>query len=456
MRRWSLRSRLFVLIVLPLVVVAALAAIVRFFMAERISARLYDNTLLAVALTISRDVVLSEGDMLAEQLLDRLTNSLGDPVYYRIVGPGGRFVTGYSTAPEKQPGIVIERGIPAFYDSEVLGEPVRVVRLEEFISEPQFGGWVTVEVWQTVTERERLSLLLVYQSIAIMGVVILAAALLVWYGIRIGLRPLTNLEDAVRQRSPDDLRPIRRAIPEEIHSLVASMNALFTRLQQAFAERDAFIADAAHQLRNPVAAIQAQAESLATAPSENEMRRRVSVLSDTARHVSRLTQQLLTLERLRIGLQGRRHAPLDLQEMATNVIAHAAARPHEPEVRFEYAVSGTPYTAEGDPVLIEEALHNLVDNAVRYGCTDGGRVCLSIDFAATGVTIAVADDGPGIPAGMHERVFDRFFRGAQQGQDGSGLGLPIARSIAEAHGGSLELDHVARGTRLVLHLPRTA
>lgn len=99
MNRWSLRSRLFVLIILPLIAVACLAGAARYVMAEKMSQRLYDDTLLVVALTISRDVILNEGDVLTEQLLDSLTKSLGDPVYYRIEGPDGRFVTGYSDAP---------------------------------------------------------------------------------------------------------------------------------------------------------------------------------------------------------------------------------------------------------------------------------------------------------------------------------------------------------------------
>ncbi|MGB5559990.1 MAG: sensor histidine kinase N-terminal domain-containing protein, partial [Paracoccaceae bacterium] len=158
MNHWSLRSRLFFLIILPLILVASIAAVARYVMAERMSERLYDNTLLTVALTISRDVVLSEGDVLTEQLLDALTNALGDPVYYRIEGPEGRFVTGYSDAPPLPDAAEVEPGIPFFYDAVSLGDPVRVVTLREFIAEPQFGGWVTVDVWQTVNQRDALSL----------------------------------------------------------------------------------------------------------------------------------------------------------------------------------------------------------------------------------------------------------------------------------------------------------
>ena len=217
----SLRSRLFLLIIAPLLVIAALAAVVRYTLAEQTSRGLYDDTLLVVALTISRDVVLSEGDILAEQLLDRLTTALGDPVYYRISGPEGRFVTGYSDPPTVPDGIDVTSGRPVFFDAVSLGEPVRAVVLREFISEPQFGGWVTVEVWQTVAQRDALSYLLLRQSVILMAVVISAAALLVWFGINIDLRPLTDLRDAVEQRSQDDLGPIRRPVPREVAVAIA-------------------------------------------------------------------------------------------------------------------------------------------------------------------------------------------------------------------------------------------
>ncbi len=453
MKAWSLRSRLFLLVICPLVFVAGVAGVARFVLAERMSEKLYDHTLLTVALTISRDVILSEGDMLAEQLLDRLTNSLGDPVYYRIVGPDGRFVTGYSDAPERPEGVHEERGVPVFFDADVLGQRVRAVTLEEFIAEPQFGGWVTVDVWQTVRQREQLSLLLVYQSFAIMGVVIFAAALLFWFGIRLGLMPLTDLQDAVEMRSPDDLRPIRRVLPIEIRSLVSAMNALFGRLERAFAQRDAFIADAAHQLRNPVAAMQAQIESLATARSDEDRQRRIAGLIDTARQTGRLTQQLLIMEKARNGIAGERRTAVDIVELARSVTSKVAERTVGQQLDLSFSLAGTPVPVLGDAVLVEEALQNLVDNAIRYGAREGGTVSVAVTFTEHAVELSVTDDGPGIPQEHRDRIFDRFFRGNEKDQRGSGLGLSITRSIAEAHGGSVELEPVEVGTRIVLKLP---
>lgn len=453
MNSWSLRSRLFVLIVLPLIVIAAFASIARYMMAERMSERLYDNTLLAVALTISRDVVLSEGDVLAEQLLDELTKALGDPVYYQVTGPDGRFVTGYSNPPQMPEDAKITRGVPYFYDAVVLGQPVRAVVLQEFISEPQFGGWVTVEVWQTVFQRDALSLQLLTQAVILMTTVIVSAALLVWFGINRGLRPLLKLREAVALRSPDDLGPIRRKVPREVRSLVTAMNALFSRLSEAFALRDAFISDAAHQLRNPIAAIQAQAEAATTAPNEAELRSRVAELADTARRTGRLTQQLLSMEKAR-----GRGASVQLKDTdLTRLVGDLARRSAETALRKGVAVSldvqGRARPVPVDAVMIGEAVENILDNALRYGCPDGGEVNIALTYGPDSVTITVADTGPGIPAEHRNRVFDRFYRLVDDTTGGCGLGLAIVQKVAEAHNGTARIGDPQSGAVVEMTLP---
>ncbi|MGO4916154.1 sensor histidine kinase N-terminal domain-containing protein [Pseudogemmobacter sp. W21_MBD1_M6] len=453
MNSWSLRSRLFVLIVLPLIVIAAFASIARYMMAERMSERLYDNTLLAVALTISRDVVLSEGDVLAEQLLDELTKALGDPVYYQVTGPDGRFVTGYSNPPQMPKDAKVTRGVPYFYDAVVLGQPVRAVVLQEFISEPQFGGWVTVEVWQTVFQRDALSLQLLTQAIILMTTVIASAALLVWFGINRGLRPLLKLREAVALRSPDDLGPIRRKVPREVRSLVTAMNALFSRLSEAFALRDAFISDAAHQLRNPIAAIQAQAEAATTAPNEAELRSRVAELADTARRTGRLTQQLLSMEKAR-----GRGASVQLKDTdLTRLVGDLARRSAETALRMGVSVSldvrGQARPVPVDAVMIGEAVENLLDNALRYGCPAGGEVNIDLVYDPDSVTIRVADTGPGIPPEHRNRVFDRFYRIADDTTGGCGLGLAIVQKVAEAHNGTAQIGAGETGAAVEMILP---
>ncbi|GGE13255.1 two-component system, OmpR family, sensor histidine kinase TctE [Gemmobacter megaterium] len=434
--RLSLRGRLFALLILPLVIVAVAASFARYHAANRLSQELYDNTLLVVALTISRDVVISEGDMLTEQLLEDLTSALGDPVYYRITGPGGSFVTGYSDPPALPDGASLAGGEPFFFDSVSLGRPVRAVALREFISEPQFGGWVVVEVWQNVGQRIALSRELVIQSMLLLGSVLLTAVLILWFGIQLGLKPLLDLREAIGQRSADDLRPIRRWVPPELRPLVQTTNSLFDRLTQAFALRDGFISDAAHQMRNPVAAIQSQAEAAISAPNEQALRARVADLAESARATSRLTSQLLSLERVRGRSLKVLVQQVDLVALVRNRVRAFAEAQLRRGVDVAFSVIGTPRPVECDPVLIEELVANLLDNAAKYALHPGGHLDVSITLDPQSVSLRFRDDGPGVPPDQCERIFDRFHRLDEDQSRGCGLGLAIVTDVAKAHGGT--------------------
>lgn len=441
------------LLIIPLFMVAAAAAAARFVVAERLSQRLYDNTLLVVALTISRDVVISEGDILTENLLDELTHALGDPVFYRVTGPGGSFVTGYSDPPDLPSDADLMGATPHFFDAVSLGQPVRAVALREFISEPQFGGWVTVEVWQNVTQRAALSKQLLAQSLMILGTLIATAAMILWFGIQLGLKPLLDLREAISIRSPDDLRPIRRWVPPELRSVVDTTNSLLLRLSKAFSIRDTFISDAAHQMRNPIAAIQSQAEAALTAGSEPVLRQRVAEVATSARAAGRLTNQLLLVERVR-GRSLRSHVQaVDLVELISKRVRHFAEGQFDRDVAVSFGVDGNPRPVTCDPVMVEEMLVNLLDNAAAYGLAPGGNLDVKLEFTALGVSLVLQDDGPGIAPEHMNRVFDRFFRIEAGHDSGCGLGLSIVADIAAAHGGTATCTPVDCGARFTIYLP---
>ena len=441
------------MIILPLIVIAAIAVSVRYVIADRTSKRLYDNTLHAVALAISRDIVLSEGDILAKDLLDSLVGVLGDPIYYRVVGPDGRFIAGYFREPIADRPVREVSNDPLFYDATYYDEPVRALVFREYIVEPTFGGWVTVQVWQTVRQRSALSFRLVEISGYMMAIIIVTAGLVVWFGINLGLEPLMSLREAIALRSPDDLSPIRRPVPNEVSNLVAAMNALFTRLSKAFAERDAFISDAAHQLRNPIAGILAQAEAAENAPDHDELRSRVGQVGEAARRTSRLTTQLLSLERARGQASSQRKSELNLTQIAENALARFAPEALKRGVSVSFETRGERVPLRGDPILINEAIENLIDNALRYGIRDKGELYVSLSFEKKYAKLTVRDYGPGIPERSRDQIFNRFFRASEDGIDGCGLGLAIVKEIAENHNGEVRLADTEKGACFELILP---
>ncbi|MEM7042351.1 MAG: sensor histidine kinase [Pseudomonadota bacterium] len=450
----SLRNRLFLMIVLPLIVIGTIASVIRHQIATDNAKQLYDNTLRTVAKAISRDVVLSEGDVLAEELLEELTDALGDAIYYRVVGPDGRFIAGYSRQPAPNGSIGPIESVPQFFDATYYDDPVRAVIFREFISEPEIGGWVTVQVWQTVRQRHAHSLRLAILSAAFMATIILAAGAVVWFGINLGLRPLLELRNAVSLRSPDDLRPIQRPIPPEVSSLVEAINSLFARLSAAFSAREALISNAAHQLRNPIAGLQAQAEAAESSPTEPELRARVADIAEAARRASRLTQQLLSLEKASGQKSDHRDGALDLQEITTGALKRHAPDALRRGVSISFDSLGAPFELRGDPIMLSEALDNLIDNGLRYGCNDGGELSIKLTFGEEAVQLDVRDQGPGVPTLERERIFERFHRASDDSIEGCGLGLSIVRQIAKRHGGDICLAETPRGASFSLSLPR--
>jgi two-component system sensor histidine kinase TctE len=442
------------MIVLPLIGIGIIASIIRHQIATENAEKLYDKTLHTVAKTISRDVVLSEGDVLAEELLEELTDALGDPIYYRVQGPDGRFVAGYSRKPVPDEPHGPPTNAPHFFDGAYYDDPIRGVIFREFISEPEFGGWVTVEVWQTTSQRESHSLRLAGLTAAFMAVIILAAGAVVWFGINLGLRPLLELKEAVSARSPNDLKPIKRPIPPEVNSLVLAMNGLFERLSKAFAERDVLISNAAHQLRNPIAGIQAQAEAAETAPNESELRARVASVAEAARRASRLTQQLLSLEKTRGQRADEPIDDVDMEKLSTEVLKRHAPDALRRGVSITFGREGEAFKLRGNPIMLGEALDNLIDNGLRYGCAKGGELSIHLNFGDDVVRLDVRDQGPGVPASERDRIFERFHRASDDAVDGCGLGLSIVRQVAERHGGHIRLAEAPKGAKFCLTLPR--
>jgi two-component system, OmpR family, sensor histidine kinase TctE len=460
-RAVSLRVRLFALIVLPLVLVAVAAGAVRYSLALDLSQRLYDETLKVVAHAVAREVVLTQGDVLADALAESLVGALGDPIFYRVSAADGRLITGYTDAPVPPGGLDLPGGQAVFFSARYNGRAVRAVVMREFISDPEFDGWTTVQVWQTVSRREELGARLLLESAVLLAAVLGAAAVLVWIGITLGLRPLTDLRDAVARRTEHDLQPIRRPVPPEAVPLVATINALFARLTAEFDRRDAFIGLAAHQLRNPVAAIQAQAEAALAAPDPADRTARLRDLTAAAGRLSRITRQLLRHDRATQAPgagDGRVVAPqADLAAVAAEVTRRHALRAVQAGVELSFDAAPGPLPVAADPVLLAEAVDNLIDNALNYGAARGGMLAVAVCVADGQASLSVTDTGPGIPDAAREAVFDRFVRLAEDGGQGCGLGLPIARAIARAAGGDLILDRAwSQGCRMRLDLPLKA
>ncbi|GGA38554.1 sensor histidine kinase [Pelagibacterium lentulum] len=452
----SLRTRLFVLIVVPLILVALASSGVRYWSAQGMSKDLYDDTLKVVAHAVAREVVLTKGDLLTDALLDSLVGALGDPIYYQVRAADGRFVTGYFDAPVPEADLDLPGGTPVFFDAQYHNRPVRAVILREFIADPDFDGWTTVQVWQTVSQRQALSLSLLGESAINLFLMVIAAAVLVWFGINRGLGPLTDLREAVALRNENELSPIRRGVPPEVAPLVETINTLFARLREELARRNAFIGNAAHQLRNPVAAIQAQAESALGTTDPAQRIERLQDLAEAARRLSRISHQLLNFDIAAEGRGGASSKPAEFSGMVAEVARRHVPRALSAGVDMELEPAAEPLMVAGNGVMLQEAIDNLIDNALKYGCPKGSRLSLVVRSDDGDAVLTVSDSGPGVPPHAHEMIFDRFVRLAEDGDNGCGLGLSIVRAIAQAAGGSASIVPTQNGCTVELRLPVVA
>ena len=325
-KTFSLRSRLLFVIIIPLLIIVSIGTVALYFDSQKKSQEIFDNLLHTISQVILRDAVLRDGDLLTEQLLETLTDSLNDQIFYQVRDETNTLFVGYSNPPELPTKTDIKPYQPIYYDSIYRDQDVRVIFSREFISTKDIPGWVNIYVWQTRLGQKELLLELASDAFVTMLIMLLSTGLCVWFGVQFGLQPLLELQAAIRKRSADDISEIKRSVPTEVSSLLKSMNSLFSQLRQAFTEKDDFIANAAHQLRNPIAGIQSQAEAAERSKNLESMRSRVKDVAEAAKKTSRLTQQLLSMEHISQRSIKSEFKRLNLVKLTQEVLTKFALR----------------------------------------------------------------------------------------------------------------------------------
>ncbi len=266
------------------------------------------------------------------------------------------------------------------------------------------------------------------------------ALLLAWIGVYRGLKPLTDLAAQIEARDQNNLSPVPQSgLPRETRVLVARINALLARLSNAMRAQKRFVADAAHQLRTPLAAVLLHAERAERAPDTPSEREALRALHRSVERAARLSQQLLALARTDPeAVSAIELKPIDLTTLARRVGEEWIPRALERDIDFGLAVPDDPVSVVGDERLLSELLSNLIDNALRYGNAQG-HVTLMVE-AGSPARLSVQDDGPGIPLDERTRIFERFYRIPSGTGEGCGLGLAIVEEIARLHGATVEVS----------------
>lgn len=414
--------------------------------ATRVSDRVLAGSALAIAerVTVNEDVGLQVD--IPYSALEMLASTAQDRVFYRVDGPLG-FITGY---PDLVPAPTDPEG-QGFADGTHAGEAIRIITLASTVSTGVESIPFAVTVAESTLARRELTRSILLRSALRLSGMILGAALIVWIAVPLALRPLHRLGEAIAARSPDDLSPIRDRVPAEVEGLVEAVNSFMARLATALDGLRNFTGNASHQLRTPLAVLRTQMALAGRAETPQDLRRAVAKGDAALAHAERVLAQLLLLARVDAASGQGTWQVVDLSPLARDVTGEAI--PRAAEAGIDLGFEGAPAAVTAQPVLLAEALANLIDNALAYAGR-GAVVTVSVRPDGPEAVLAVADDGPGIPAGAHARLGGRFARGSAAAE-GLGLGLAIVAEIAALFGGRLVLADgpEGRGLRAELRWP---
>jgi two-component system sensor histidine kinase TctE len=453
----SLRSRLLFWISGPLLALWAMSTLIDHDIAKGFVNLNYDRALLDTALDLGRNVRESGNQLyldLPQPVIEMLISGEQGRFYYRANGPGGEYITGDPDLPDPPPEAHNDR--VTYYDALFRNEPLRAVALRVPIRPGSGKGTILIQVAERTALRDNFARQIMLRMMLPQGILVLLSTLAVWFGVGIGLRALTAMRREIENRSHVDLSPIdETSAPAEVQPLVRAMNDLLSRLSAALAAQQRFIADAAHQLRTPVAALKMQAELAARQVRDGEAAATLQHLHTAADHAARLVGQLLTLARAEPGShRSVMRQPVALMSLARDITREWVPRALTRSIDLGFDDASAAATISADSFLIHEMLNNLIDNAIQY-TPAGGRVTVRVRQQDGHAMLEVEDDGPGIPVEEREKVFERFYRMPGGAPEGCGLGLAIVREIVQGHQATVTVQSGAggRGTCMTVTFP---
>jgi len=450
----SLLRQLLAWLLVPLVALLALNALLSYRAAVSAANEAHDRLLLASVRAIADRVALVDERVEVDVpyvALELFESRSQERIFYRVASKAGATITGYDDLP--LPKRVPDNEQPVFYRALYRDEPVYFAALSKPLYDPQGLGPVLIQVGETPEARDALSREILLDSLARQGLLIVAAALVVWAGLRFGLRPMLRLRDSIARRAPSDLTPIDpREVQGEVRPLIDALNLHAERLDALIAARRRFLDDASHQLRTPLAALKTQVDfSLGEAP-ESDRQQLLHDIRQTTEQTIRLVNQLLVLARAEPqGVPGTEMAAVDMVDLARATTAELVPNARRKQIDLGFEADTHPAPVNGNRLLLHELIVNLVDNAIRY-TQAGGAVTVAVTPRDGAVVLEVSDNGPGIPEQERGRVFERFYRGSTASDHGSGLGLAIVQDICRSHGARIELGDAAGGRGLSIRI----
>ncbi len=445
----SIRQKLLnwlLILLLPLLLLGTVSA---YYLATYFANLAYDRALFRVALALADQVEVKAGKMvvdLPDSTLDLIEYDKDDYIYYQVQDPNHRVVIGEDKL--TPPKILPSAGRHVYYDAEFNQKLLRLVAFSlplnvvDVVSNTSSKRNATILIGETTTKRD----IMAHDIVAIMLIpqilLLILVTFLVNLGIKRGLISLEKLKDLISRRLPTDTHPLaEHDAPQELQPLLHAMNDLLIKEKSAVEERRHFLANAAHQLKTPLAGLKIQAEAALREHDLDSVQHALQQISTGSDNLGRLANQLLSLARAEPEPnQTLAFAPLDLVILMNDVTADWV--PKALDKRIDLGVNCTLQTLiiNGNEVLLQELLNNLIDNAIRYNPAHA-KITVSLVQNGNEVALAVQDNGLGIALDEQQKVFERFYRVLGNTANGCGLGLAIVREIAHQHHARVELGY---------------
>ena len=438
----------------PLLLLWPISLALTWLVAQNIAGKPFDRALEYNVQALAKLVVVKNNQVqftLTAPAREILRADDTDLVYYQVMGTQGEHLGGEHDLPAPPDEDKPMNGEVRLREDVIQGEDVRVAYTwlkVDVKGAPANSQPVLVQVAETLEKRKTLATEIVKGTMVPQFVTLPLAVLLVWLALVRGIKPLAQLEKRIRGRKSDDMSPLdETAVPEEVAPLVSSINDLLSRLKVSLTTQKRFLADAAHQLKTPLAGLRMQADLAQRETDADELKKSLKHIGRASIRATHTVNQLLALARAETTGRSLAKQHIDLVHIVSEVMADSVPRALEKQIDLGYdgpAAGDQSTQLEGNATLLKELVRNLLDNAINY-TPEKGQVTLRLmtDRFSGVLVLLVEDSGPGIPESERELVFQPFYRALGTNVDGSGLGLAIVLEIAKQHGATISIEDAA-------------